>query len=71
VRYIEVKTTNGPIRTPFLISRNEVRFSKEESESFFLYRVFDFLKETRLYILQGDVAKTLTLEPQEYRASPK
>lgn len=70
-RKIEVKTTNGSLRTPFLISRNEVNVSKEEPKAFFLYRVFDFMKETRLYILPGDVEKSCSLEAQEFRATPK
>jgi len=70
-RYIEVKTTNGGLSTAFLISRNEVAFSKEESRAFFLYRVFTFSRNTRLYILNGDLETLLFLEPQEYRARPR
>ena len=71
LRYIEVKTTNGNVQTPFLISRNEVNFSQEESQHFYLYRVFNFRSDPRLYILSGDLEECVSLVAQEYRASPK
>ena len=71
LRYIEVKTTNGNVQTPFLISRNEVTFSQEESQHFYLYRVFNFRSDPRLYILSGDLEECVSLVAQEYRASPK
>jgi len=69
-RYIEVKTTTGPIDTPFMISSNELIFSRLHSESFYLYRVFDFDKETnkaKLFIIKGDLSKHLKLKAQQYR----
>jgi len=68
-RYIEVKTTNGSYRSSFIVSRNEVEFSTEVGDEFFLYRVFQFRQEPSLYMLQGDISKQLHLEPIDYRAS--
>jgi hypothetical protein len=68
-RYIEVKTTNGPHATAFVISRNELEFSQERADAFYLYRVFQFRKVPMLYILRGDLSKQLILEPIDYRAS--
>ncbi|MCV2355369.1 DUF3883 domain-containing protein [Paucibacter sp. B2R-40] len=68
-RYIEVKTTNSTHASSFIISRNELDFSKETEDAFFLYRVFQFRQEPALYMLQGDVSKHLHLEPIDYRAS--
>lgn len=68
-RYIEVKTTNGTHGSPFIISRNELDFSKEVGEAFFLYRVFQFRQSPALYMLRGDVSRQLHLEPLDYRAS--
>jgi hypothetical protein len=68
-RYIEVKTTNGTYTSSFIISRNELEFSREAGDAFFLYRLFQFRKEPALYMLQGDVSKQLHLEPIDYRAS--
>lgn len=69
--FIEVKTTNGGIQTPFIISRNEVEFSAEENKRFRLYRVFNFKTKPQFYILEGDLKKTLHLEVDDYRAFPK
>lgn len=68
-RYIEVKTTNGPHATSFVISHNEVSFSKEVGDSFYLYRIFQFSLSPALYMLQGDVSLALHLEPMDFRAS--
>lgn len=68
-RYIEVKTTNGPHGSSFVISRNELDFSQEAGDAFFLYRVFQFRESPSLYMLQGDVAAKLHLEPLDFRAS--
>jgi hypothetical protein len=68
-RYIEVKTTNGAHASAFVISRNELDFSREAGNAFFLYRLFRFRDAPALYMLQGDVSKHLHLEPIDYRAS--
>ena len=68
-RYIEVKTTNGNYRSSFIISRNELDFSKEVGNSFYLYRVFAFRESPSLYMIQGDISKHLHLEALDYRAS--
>ena len=68
-RYIEVKTTNGAHASSFLISRNELDFSQESGDAFFLYRIFEFRRSPSLYMLRGDVSKQLHLEPMDYRAS--
>ncbi|MDA8094896.1 MAG: DUF3883 domain-containing protein [Betaproteobacteria bacterium] len=69
-RYIEVKTTNGPYASPFIISRNELDFSQEAGDAFFLYRLFQFRQTPSLYILRGDISRQqLHLEPIDYRAS--
>jgi hypothetical protein len=68
-RYIEVKTTNGPHASSFVITRNELSFSQEVGEAFCLYRVFQFRQAPALYMLRGDVGAQLHLEPLDYRAS--
>ena len=40
-KHIEVKTTTDKKNTPFHISQNELLYSKEESSSYWLYRVYD------------------------------
>lgn len=68
-RYIEVKTTNGAHTSAFIISRNELDFSKETGDAFHLYRVFQFRTSPMMYMLRGDVSKQLNLEPIDFRAS--
>ena len=68
-RYIEVKTTNGAHASSFVISRNELDFSQEAGDAFFLYRLFQFRQSPSMYMLRGDVSKLLHIEPIDYRAS--
>jgi hypothetical protein len=67
-RYIEVKTTNGGPLTPFIVSANELIFSKEATSAFFLYRLFQYSSRPYIFILQGDLEETLSLAPTDYRA---
>ena len=41
-RWLEVKTTNGPINTPFWITRNELRVAEEHPHRFCLARLYNF-----------------------------
>lgn len=66
--FIEVKTTTMGIDFPFLISANEVRVSEEIGSSYRLYRVFNFKKEPKLYILSGPISKTCQLVPMVFQA---
>lgn len=50
-RYIEVKTTSGDFNQPFYMSKNEKHFFEEYEDSAFIYRVYNFNRETR----RGDV----------------
>ncbi|KQW61502.1 DUF3883 domain-containing protein [Variovorax sp. Root411] len=68
-RFIEVKTTNGGHASSFIISRNELEFAAEREDAFRLYRVFQFRDEPKLYVLKGNLAEQLHLEPIDYRAS--
>lgn len=70
-RFIEVKTTNAGSLTPFIVTRNELEFSKEVEDAFCLYRLFDFSKSPQLYILRGDIQQHVNLEPVDYRARLK
>ena len=70
-RYIEVKTTNGAYASSFIISRNELDFSREVEDAFYLYRLFQFRDAPSMYVLRDDVSKQLHLEPVDYRASFK
>lgn len=69
--YIEVKTTEGDIKTPFDVSDTEVRVSKELSENYCIYRIFGIEKVTRkinYYIIKGDIQNNFELVPTSYKA---
>lgn len=70
-RFIDVKTTNGGVLTPFIVTRNELEFSEEAEDAFCLYRVFEFASAPRLYILRGAISANLELEAMDYRARLK
>jgi hypothetical protein len=70
-RYVEVKTTNGPATTQFLVSANEIDCSRERGDAFYLYRVFDFRDSPRVFLLRGELDRHVTLAPTSYRARLK
>jgi hypothetical protein len=65
---IEVKTTNLGPRSPFYVTRNEVTKSEELAASYRLYRVFDFARDPRLFVVPGSVALGFSIEPMVYEA---
>lgn len=71
-KYIEVKTTRKPREYPFLVSRNEVNFSREEPGRFHLYRVFDFEQPTiGLFTLAGPLEETCSMQATTFLARPR
>ena len=70
-RLIEVKTTNLGVRTPFYITRNEVDVSVENPDKYSLYRVHGFHRDPRIYVLDGSVEETATLEPKVFLGLPR
>jgi len=66
--FIEVKTSNSGKYQPFYISENEVEFSKAYSDQYSLYRVFNFKREPKLFILPGNVSQNVQLVANTYRA---
>ena len=66
-RLIEVKTTSFGKETPFYITKFEVEFSRNQSDYFHLYRVFEFRKEPRLFSLKGAVDTHCHLDPITYQ----
>lgn len=68
-RFIEVKTTSFGKETPFFITQNELKFSSFASQQFYLYRLFEFRKQPRLFDLAGEISNHCLLDPVTYRAS--
>jgi len=67
-RMLEVKTTGLGKFFPFYVTSNEVRCSEDVPHQFQLFRVFDFGRDPRLYILHGSLRDRCQLDPVLYRA---
>jgi len=67
-RMLEIKTTGLGKFFPFLVTSNEVRCSEDIPQQYQLFRVFDFGRSPRLYILHGSLRELCQLEPVLYRA---
>ena len=68
-RLIEVKTTGLGKFFPFYVTANEVRCSEDMADQFQLFRVFDFTKGPRVYILTGSLRAACRLEPTLFLAT--
>jgi hypothetical protein len=68
-KLIEVKTTGLGKFFPFYVTGNEVRCSEDMADQFHLFRVFDFGRTPRVYILTGSLKENCRLEPTQYRAT--
>jgi hypothetical protein len=66
--FIEVKTTNGSINTPFYVTENERRVASIKGAMLCIYRLFFFGTDPKVY---GPLEDSLTLEPVVYRARAK
>jgi Domain of unknown function (DUF3883) len=67
-RFLEVKTTGLGVYFPFYVTATEVRCSEDVPQRYRLYRVFDFSRSPRVYVLKGSLRDSCRLEPVQYRA---
>jgi hypothetical protein len=70
-RFIEVKTTRSGATTSFFISPNEIAFSAQNSSNYVLFRLYEFDDDSgsaKTYLITGNVATQLSLEPTAFRA---
>jgi hypothetical protein len=70
-RLIEVKTTRFGAMTPFFASRNEVGVSESRNEYYQLYRLYNFVRQPKMFTLGGSLRETCKLEPIQFSAIPK
>lgn len=68
-RLIEVKTTRFGVYTPFFVSDNEVSVSHEHEQEYCLYRLFNFSRRPKLFLLPGAIDQSCSLQPIQYRAA--
>lgn len=67
-RLVEVKATGLGKYFPFYVTSNEVRCSEDVPNQYHLFRVFDFGRSPRIYILHGSLRERCQLEPVLFRA---
>jgi hypothetical protein len=67
-RLIEVKTTTFGAYTPFFVTRNEVEKSAERAKQYYVYRLFDFRRDPRLFLVPGDISSSFALEATQFVA---
>lgn len=74
-RYIEVKTTSGGFNQPFYMSKNEKHFFEEYEDSAFIYRVYNFNRETRRgdvrIISQNELFSNFNFDTVTWQVTPK
>jgi hypothetical protein len=68
-RLIEVKTTNGPARTPFCLTRNERGLSVERPLDWRIYRVHLFATSPRVFTIAPPLEDAVYLRAETWRAS--
>ncbi|HTH57887.1 MAG TPA: DUF3883 domain-containing protein [Cyclobacteriaceae bacterium] len=66
-RYIEVKTTKLSKDAPIFFSQNEYNFSIKNSLNYFLYRVFNFAKAPKFFIVNGRFDDFCNYQPVKYK----
>lgn len=68
-RFLEVKTTVGHKRTPFYLSRIERDFADEAGDRFRIFRIYEWGRQPKAFLIEPPLAHALILEPSVYRAS--
>jgi hypothetical protein len=66
-RYIEVKTTKLSNETPIFLTRTEISFAAFKQQDFFLYRLYNFDREPKLFIRNGEYKAFCKLLPESYK----
>lgn len=66
-KYIEVKTTRLGKETPIFFSNNELQCSISNSENYHLYRIFNFEKDTKMFLKNGALNKICNSVPISYK----
>jgi hypothetical protein len=70
-RLIEVKTTRFGALTPFFASKNELEVSETREGQYQLYRLFNFARQPKLFVLPGSMRDTCSIDPVLYAALPR
>lgn len=68
-RLLEIKTTNGWERTPFHISRNELRVANERRDEWHLFRLYNFAREPKAFELRPPLEAHVSLTATSFQAN--
>lgn len=75
IRFIEVKTTTSDVNAPFYMSRNEKNFFDVYGEQAYIYRVYNFNRETRngevKIISASELFNGYEFDPITWKVTPK
>lgn len=66
-KYIEVKTTKLSKESPFYFSKNELNFSIIEMNKYYLYRVFNFEMDAKMFIKKGSLSSICQYHPISFK----
>lgn len=68
-KYIEVKTTSGNGLTPFDYTLNEKTFAEQNSESYFIYRLYNYDEETNTadFFVINALEKEVLMRPTTFK----
>ena len=69
-KLIEVKTTRFGASTPFFASLNEVKVSAARETDYQLYRLYNFTRSPKLFVLPGSLRNSCKLDPIQFVALP-
>jgi hypothetical protein len=67
--FIEVKTTNCGKEFPFILTDREIEFASRNAVNYRLYRLFDFARLPKLFIISSPFEKNLNLKAKTFEAS--
>ncbi|MUU70540.1 DUF3883 domain-containing protein [Pseudarthrobacter sp. GA104] len=70
-KLIEVKTTRSRAETPFFVTPNELQVSRKYSDSFHLFRVYDFDQNPAWFSLTGSLDASCVLKSNGFTALPR
>ena len=68
-RLLEIKTTNGPSRTPFFLTRREWEAANERPEAWRIYRLHRFSVQPQIFIVAPPLEAVVDLRSESWRAS--
>ncbi len=70
-KYVEVKTTKLNKETPFYFTRNELLFSQNHLHDYYLYRIFNFEDNPKMFKRNGSLNSICYSQPTNYKGVVK